>query len=565
MQNTCTICSSPFEVSDEEIAFLDRISPTYAGKKLSVPPPTMCFDCRLQRRLAFYNSRALYKRKCDFSGKEIVSNYKPDAPFVIYDKGIWFSDKHNALDYGRDFDFNRPFFEQFRELMKTVPLLSIAVIGKENINSDYTNDNWKLKNCYLVFDGEQAEDAYYGHTFVGLKSCIDFLAIERSELCYECIHCYNCYNTKFSRYCHNCQDSWFLRDCIGCKKCFGCANLHKQEYHIFNKPYSKEEYEEFINQFESGKYSVIEDMKKKAKEFFIQKPVKPTSGVQNIESTGDNLNHSKNAQHCFDCNEMHDCTYCTDCLMGAKDCWDIHVWGSGMELCYNSCVIGSNIRNVISGYYVTRGADHIYYSLWCGRTSAHLLGCVGVEHTKYCIFNKQYSEEEYEALVARIIEHMQSTGEWGQFFPPEISMFGYNETMAQSFFPLERDEAIEKSFQWNDYDPPVEAEKTIPAEQLPDDISDIPNDILNWALVCTETGRPYRLIGQELIFYRNQKLPVPRKHPDQRHYDRFEYKNPYKLWQRTCAKCEAKIETAYSPERPEIVYCESCYHKEVYG
>ena len=199
------------EVSDEEIAFLDRISPTYAGKKLSVPPPTMCFDCRLQRRLAFYNSRALYKRKCDFSGKEIVSNYKPDAPFVIYDKGIWFSDKHNALDYGRDFDFNRPFFEQFRELMKTVPLLSIAVIGKENINSDYTNDNWKLKNCYLVFDGEQAEDAYYGHTFVGLKSCIDFLAIERSELCYECIHCYNCYNTKSTR---RCSSNWFYNELI---------------------------------------------------------------------------------------------------------------------------------------------------------------------------------------------------------------------------------------------------------------------------------------------------------------------------------------------------------------
>jgi len=31
---------------------------------------------------------------------------------------------------------------------------------------------------------------------------------------------------------------------------------------------------------------------------------------------------------------------------------------------------------------------------------------------KYCILNKQYSKEEYEELVPKIIEHMQKTGEW---------------------------------------------------------------------------------------------------------------------------------------------------------
>jgi len=565
MQKSCTKCGSGFEIDQDELDFLDRISPVINGKKLLLPPPVECFDCRLQRRLAFYNARSLYNRKCDYSGEPIVSNYKPDGPFKVFDKSVWFSDKHNPLDYGRDFDFNRPFFEQLREFMESVPFPNIAVLGTENINSDYTNDNWKLKNCYMVFDGEQAEDAYHGHTFEDVRSCIDFLSIEKCELCYECTHCRNCYNTKFSRFCHNCQDSWFLCDCIGCKKCFGCVNLHKKEYHIFNKPYSKEEYEEFVNHFESNKHSAIEKMKQKTEDYFVTQPIKATRGIQNIDSTGDNLNHSKNAQYCFDCNELHDCKYCTDCLMGAKDTRDVHVWGIGMEMCYNSCVIGSNIRNIISGYYVTRGADSIYYSLWCGRTSAHLLGCIGIEHKKHCIFNKQYSEEEYNDLAARIIEHMQSTGEWGQFFPPEISMFGYNETMAQSFFPLERDEAISKGFQWNDYDPPVEAERTIPADQLPDDLNDIPDDILNWAIVCIETGRPFRIIAQELLFYRNNKLPIPRKHPDQRHYDRFAFKNPYKLWNRECMQCGADILTAYPPDGPDIVYCESCYHKEVYG
>ena len=29
-------------------------------------------------------------------------------------------------------------------------------------------------------------------------------------------------------------------------------------------------------------------------------------------------------------------------------------------------------------------------------------------------------------------------------------------------------------------------------------------------------------------------------------------------------KCTNEFETSYAPERPEIVYCESCYQKEVY-
>ena len=48
-----------------------------------------------------------------------------------------------------------------------------------------------------------------------------------------------------------------------------------------------------------------------------------------------------------------------------------------------------------------------------------------------------------------------------------------------------------------------------------------------------------------------------------------------KLWERTCMcdkkdhlhgekKCEIEFETSYSPDRPEIVYCEKCYQQEVY-
>ena len=216
MQKKCTNCTAPFEVTEEDLALLEKNSPVVGGKKFALPPPSMCFDCRLQRRLAFYNCRSLYWRKCDHTGKMMVSLYSPDKPFTVYCKESWWGDGWDPLAYGQEFDFSRPFFEQFREYMESMPLIGLNLLG-ENVNSDFTNDNWKLKNCYLVFDGEQAEDCLYGHSFVGLKSCMDFLFLNTSELCYECTHCNDCYDLKCSRYCKNCWGSWFLRDCIGCK------------------------------------------------------------------------------------------------------------------------------------------------------------------------------------------------------------------------------------------------------------------------------------------------------------------------------------------------------------
>ena len=83
--------------------------------------------------------------------------------------------------------------------------------------------------------------------------------------------------------------------------------------------------------------------------------------------------------------------------------------------------------------------------------------------------------------------------------------------------------------------------------------------------MCEVSGKPFRIIKQELEFYRKHHLPVPRRHPDQRHLDRMKLRNPRKLYERTCDKCGVGMQTTYAPDRPEIVYCEKCYNKEMYG
>ena len=198
--------------------------------------------------------------------------------------------------------------------------------------------------------------------------------------------------------------------------------------------------------------------------------------------------------------------------------------------------------------------QHCFYS-------SYLFGCISLKRNKYCILNKQYNKEEYEQLVPKIIEHMKQTGEWGEFFPVAISPFAYNETVAQDYFPLSETEAIERGWRWKNIQEPdfSDVKKKIAAEKLPENIADIPDDILEWAIVCAESGRLFKVQKGELVFYRKMRLPIPNFHPDVRHSKRMSLRNPRYLRSRNCQKCNVEIRTTYSPHQPEVVYCEQCY------
>jgi hypothetical protein len=93
-------------------------------------------------------------------------------------------------------------------------------------------------------------------------------------------------------------------------------------------------------------------------------------------------------------------------------------------------------------------------------------------------------------------------------------------------------------FNWSTYETPFpKVDKIIPASKLPDNINEIPDDILNRAVECDITKKPFRIIKQELDFYRKYNLPIPHLHPDQRYLERMKLRNPRKLFDRKCNKC----------------------------
>ncbi len=556
MQKTCANawCHHSFEITDEDMAFYEKVSPVFGGKKYLVPPPTQCPECRRQRRMVWRNERSLSKRKSDLTKKEIISVFPPETTFPVYERAEWFGDGWDPLRYHQEFDTTSDFFHQFSSLLRRVP--RSALNGKNTENCDFCNFCFDSKDSYLSACTYYSESLLYCYWSLHCKDCTDCSYMFQSEHCHDCTDSNHSYNCQSCTLCHSCVDSSYCHDCRSCTHCFGCIGLRRKEYCLYNEQLTQLEYEEAIRKALLDPSTIEKrttELRKKHHELYsIQE--------KTDNCTGDYIFESKNCKKCFQIFTSEDCEYVDDAddLRDSKDSY--HCGWS--QLLYETY---SPVR-LTSSSFCTQcwdGSDMLY-SDSCQSCSS-CFGCIGLKHMKYCIFNKQYTKEEYEKLVPTIIESMMQEKQWGEFFPITISPIGYNKTVAQEYFPLSKEQVLERGWNWSDYEsPPPQADKLIQGKDLPTSIEDIPDDILHWAIECEATKKPFKIIKQELDFYRKMKLPIPHFHPDERHRRRMALRNPRKLWDRACANCHKPIATSYSPERPETVYCEECYLKEVY-
>lgn len=559
----CKQCSQHFVVEDEDLRFYHQISPTFDGKTFDIPAPTLCPDCRRQRRIAWRNVGNFYVRKSDLSGKQIISCVAPNSKFNIYHNDEWMSDQFDPYEYARDYDFTRPFFEQLHELSLQVPRPHMN--SARNENSEYINNSSDCKNCYLIENSTEAEDSLYSLGLFYSKDCVDCFKAFKSENCYECINIEKCYGCYFCKDCFNCSESFLLEDCTGCKNCYGCSNLSNKQYWIFNEQKTKEEFEKLKQAFLESDVSERARLIAEVNNNRSNSPKKFAHVLSNENCKGDYIFHSKKSNGFFldNCEEINNSTNLSYC----KDYFDVDYWGDHSEICYESAEIGTQAHNILFSRKCHGNIRNIYYSLDCCFGSHDLFGCCGIKHGEYSILNKKYSPEEYEKMVSRIIEHMQETGEWGEFFPYKMSQFAYNETSAMDYFPLNKEEALSIGSYWQDLsaDQKFEGKGYQPVDVNLYRSHEKSEELLRSVLVCSKSGRPYKIQPQELMFYLKHNLQIPTLHPDERYKNRFKQINPQKIWHRKCMNegCRNEFETTYSPDRPEKVYCEECYQKTV--
>jgi hypothetical protein len=318
---------------------------------------------------------------------------------------------------------------------------------------------------------------------------------------------------------------------------------------------------------------------------------------------GNWIEDSKNAKIAFNCRNTEDVKYAFS-LLEAKDSMDHCHWGRGTELVYESINVGRQCAKISMCSECWDQVHDAEYSLNC-HASSYLFGCIGLRNKQYCILNKQYEEAEYKRVRGKIIEHMKTvlytdakgkTYGYGEFFPPELSPFAYNETIAQEFFPTSKESAVTQGYAWKEPEAKQYA-PTVTADALPDHIRDINDAIAKEIIQCAHEGNcneqcatAFRILPVELEAYRRLNLPLPRLCPNCRHYARLKRRNPLRLRHGRCecvgAKslpqkgtgfeyrntgahahganaCPNEFETTYPEGKEEIVYCESCYQSEV--
>jgi hypothetical protein len=565
----CKNCQKDFTIELEDFDFYEKVK---------VPPPLWCTECRQQRRYAWRNERVLYRRNCDLCGKSTVTIYSPNKPYKVYCNLCWWGDGWDQSSFGRDFDFSRPFFEQFVELQHDTPRM--ALLNKNSVNSEYTNHSADNKNAYLSFIIFDSENIMYSNWVVKSRDCMDCTYIlEKGERLYETIDSRSCYQCQYGSFLKDCSSCYYCYDCHGCNECFMSTNLRNKSYVFKNQQYTREIYLQKIKDYDFSSFLIRQGLEKEFQDLMENDSIhRYVISERSINSVGSVIYDCRNITDSFDLNGGENCK---NIYSGTdiKDCMDCYHFGFNTELCYecHACTRTSNCQFC----HLCYDNMNLMYCDTC-QNSQNLFGCVSIKKGEYMIFNKKYSKAKYEELKEKIIEHMKKTGEYGEFFPPEIAPVYYNETRGNFYMPMTKEEVLAKGWHWEDNIPGTFRKETISSGTIPDKIEDVPDSYLSEIFSCINCSRNYNVTRNELLFYRKENIPFPRKCPDCRYRRRFDLRPVRKLWHRKCmcdgsisssqaknhlnhkGACQVEFETCYASDRPEKVYCEKCYQQEVY-
>ena len=282
---------------------------------------------------------------------------------------------------------------QYRTLTKRSP--QPPTYSSNNEQCEYTGYTYHSNSSYFCFDSAYCKNCLYCFDSARCTNCVDSDYAVDCELLYECVDFYKSYNCAYSEYCARVYDSYFCWDCHDSHDLFGCTHLKQKQYCIFNNQYTKDAYEKKVAELLTRP---VEENYQALRELIKRYPLGPSniSHSQNCDF-GNHVHYSVDCYLCFDAARSEHSGYLYDSFY-CKHCYDM-TQCAHCELCYE-CRDSSKLYN----------CDHVDWSSNC-YDSSHLtncsdchncFGCVGVKHKKYCILNRQYSQEEYKKILTEM-------------------------------------------------------------------------------------------------------------------------------------------------------------------
>lgn len=303
------------------------------------------------------------------------------------------------------------FLQNFRKLFLKSPTYNLRSVV--NTNCEYVHCLSRSKNSYMCFTGYKCEDCFYCYFPSTLKDCCDTLHCSHCELCYECVYCERCYNCDFCVECVDCRDVKFSYDLKGCSHCFGSVGLRHKEYHIFNQPYSREDYFKKVQALSAkSKKSFVEEQ---VAALCLQHPHVTSVQLRSEHCFGDHIYNSKNCFACFSVIDVEEGAYL------------YHIPGKSKDLYDTDCMVGELLYECVMGYDLYNcnfswECGNLRDSEYCIRVfnSASMFGCVSVNHGKFMMLNETYAPAEWHKKVNSLRKQLKEEHLYSNWLPDVV-------------------------------------------------------------------------------------------------------------------------------------------------
>jgi len=288
----------------------------------------------------------------------------------------------------------KDFITEYETLELKIPMRSFHRLNSEDI--EYGDFLYNTKSAYFSFDCTQSQNIIYVNDSFKAKDSCDGNYVIESENCYESFDVVQSHNCTYVNSCSRIYNSYFCWDCYDSHDLFGCSHLRHKEYCIFNKQYTKESYDKLFVELQKNR---IDENIRMAEQISLQFPI-TTTHVESSENCdyGNHIINSKNLYLCFDTNACENGGYLYDTHL-TKYSYDM-TQSSHCEYSYE-CSDSTKLNNC---FYMSFCSE-MYDSGFCESCtkSNHLFGCISLENKEYCILNKQYTKEEYQKTVSKIL------------------------------------------------------------------------------------------------------------------------------------------------------------------
>lgn len=443
----------------------------------------------------------------------LISRYHKNSFINICSREEFEKGRDNLMKQtGRVYDTQLPFFEQLKSLWSDIKMPNMIHSGVVE-NADFSDTIVNAQNAYLSnIVTVDCENILYS-TRVSLSSDISnsLFIVSSQELSFT-HQVHSSYKVFYSRFIHNCNNIWLSTNLTGCSECIWCYDLQNANYYIENKKYSKTDYHikktEILRKKEDflARYTWLGVVWKN----IASSDVSGTSifESENIEN-GNFIFQTKNGRNLFYVWWDEPLENCYDFFSG----WGW--WGNDYYGAVMSGISSHIYCSTLVGY-----SNNIFYSYYLTHCS-YCFACIGLANKQYCIFNKQYTKEQWHKMADKIFSSMESEWSLWDFFPWDLNPFYFNDTMAGLLWDFTKQEVEAKWYMWRDEEIKVdipEGSKVIQTTELTnyqwydaDNNWKIDPEILG-VVIQDEKWNYYRIVQMEYDFLMKHELPLPEIH-----------------------------------------------------